>query len=178
MGGRAIAAIALVLAIAVSAGLLVLRRDEGPPKPAPPPLKAADPSIELVDPQGPVIMVRVEIKNVPDTNADIERSGLAASAIGRALARGVSDDLSGVKTVRLVFAVDAVDRFGHDLMATFMTLDYSLQTLKAAAAAPPAQLLGLADTVRLGAPGAYDATDRWCADKARADARFCAKAGS
>src|SRR5205823_4151468 len=103
---------------------------------------------------------------------NLDRAQAITGAIGRALNRGVADDLSGVDTLRLRFRADAVDRFGHDLMAPLLTLDIDPQALKGAGGP---KVMGLAKTITLTSPGTYDAAAAWCADAARADPAFCAK---
>jgi len=90
----------------------------------------------------------------------------------------VSDDLKGVKTVRFSIRCEAINRFGQDVMAQLVTLDLPLQALKAEdyAKVRPARALEMAESVSLGAPGAYDAVAAWCADPARGDKAFCRKA--
>jgi hypothetical protein len=100
--------------------------------------------------------------------------------VGQALKRGVSDDLKGAKTVRFSIRCQAVNRFGQDVMAQLVTLEAPLPALKSVdyAHTRPADVLGLAQTVKLGAPGAYDAIAAWCGDPARAGKTFCSKANS
>ena len=100
------------------------------------------------------------------------------SAVGQALKRGVSDDLKAARTVRFSIRCQATNRFGQDVMAQLVTLETPLQALTEAdyARTRPADVLGLAQMVKLGAPGAYDAIAAWCADPARAGKAFCAKA--
>jgi hypothetical protein len=157
---------------------VALRRMVEGPAPVIMSLQSADPSIETVQAMAPQVLVVGEIHNVPDIAATIERSGQVVRAVGQALKRGVSDDLRGVDTVHFVFRADGVDRFGHDVMARLMELDIPLTALMSAATAdaPPGRLLALARSVKLTSPGAYDALDAWCADRARADRAFCRKA--
>jgi hypothetical protein len=92
----------------------------------------------------------------------------------------VSDDLKGARTVRFSIRCQAINRFGQDVMAQLVTFQAPLQALKGVdyAKTRPADVLGLAEDVRLGAPGAYDAIAAWCADPARAGKAFCKKANS
>jgi hypothetical protein len=184
MGRGTALAIGGVTAIVIGLGAaLALRqsgfgRPEAPSGPPPPPLQAADGEIERVDIDGPTVIVVSEVKDSPDLAGNIDRAALTAHAVAQALRRGVSDDLKGVSTVRLAFRAQAVDRFGHDVMAPLMTVDLALADLRGprGADAPGRKVLALARTVKLGAPGAYDAIAAWCADPARADPAFCAKA--
>lgn len=149
-------------------------------KPAPeaPPLKSADPAIRLTEAGDGVLVVYADVTRARDAADNFDKAAGVVAAAGQALQRGVSDDLKGVKTVRFSIRCEATNRFGQDVMAQLVTLDLPLQALKAEnyARVRPAEVLGLADRVSLGAPGAYDAVAAWCADPARGDKAFCAKA--
>ena len=146
--------------------------------PALPPLQAADGAITAIMIEKPVATLWSEVRNSPDLAGNIDRAAATIQAAGKALRRGVADDLAGVDTVRFVFRAEAVDRFGHDVMAPLITVDLALADLKAAdyVAQPPERLLGLASAVKMGSPGSYDAVSAWCQQAGRADNAFCAKA--
>jgi hypothetical protein len=126
----------------------------------------------------PVVTIWSDVKNAPDLAGNIDIAADTVRSVGRALQRGVSDDLTGVQIVRFEFRAEATNRFDRDVMAKLMTLDVPAADLKAAnhRAMNGGQLLGLAYKVVLGAPGAYDALDAWCKDPAKANPAFCAKA--
>lgn len=147
------------------------------PAPEAAPLKSADPSIRLTEAGDGVLAVYADVTGARDAADDFDKAAALVAATGQALQRGVSDNLSGIRTVRFSIRCEAVNRFGQDGMAQLVTLDLPLKTLKAEdyARIRPAQVLGLAETVSLGAPGAYDALAAWCADPARGDKAFCAR---
>lgn len=168
----------IVLALAVVASLAA--REISPPgdgkpqaaAPVIPPLQAADPAITAVMIEPPVATLWADVKGAETLKANLDRAQAITGAIGQALRRGVADDLSGVDTLRIRFRADAVDRFGHDLMAPLLTLDIDPKVLKAAKGP---RVMGLARAITLTSPGTYDAATAWCADPARADPAFCAK---
>ena len=145
-----------------------------------PPLKSADPAIRLTEVQGPVLTVYADVTGAKDAADNLDRAAATVAAVGQALRRGVSDDLTQVRQVRFSIRCEATNRFGQDVMAQLATLDMPLAALKAAGSGQtrPAAVLGLAQSVTLGAPGAYDAVNAWCADPARSDRTFCAKAST
>jgi hypothetical protein len=172
-----VAAMTLGLALAAQQLIPVLYK----PTPAAPeasPVKSADPSIRLTQAGSGVLVVYADITGAKDPADNFDKSAALVAAVGRALQHGVSDDLHGVKTVRFIIRCEATNRFGQDVMAELATVDLPFAALKGEdyAKARPAQVLGLAQTVSLGAPGAYDAIAAWCADPARGDKAFCAKA--
>lgn len=141
------------------------------------PLQSADPAIRLTEVGQGVVAVYADVTGARDAADNFDKAAAVVSAVGQALKRGVSDDLEGVKTVRFSIRCQAVNRFGQDVMAQLVTLDAPLPALEAVdyARTRPADVLGLAQTVKLGAPGAYDAIAAWCADPARAGKAFCGK---
>ena len=141
-------------------------------------LKSADPAIRVIEVGGGVLVVYADVTQARDPADNFDKAAAMVSAVGQALKRGVSDDLHGVATVRFSIRCQAINRFGQDVMAQLVTVEMPLPALKAEdyARARPAQVLGLARTVSLGAPGAYDAIAAWCADATRGDKAFCAKA--
>jgi hypothetical protein len=171
-----VAAMTFGLALAAQQLIPVLYR----PAPEAPPLQSADPSIRLTEAVNGVVTVYADVTGATDAADNFDKAAAAVSAVGQALKRGVSDDLKGVRTVRFSIRCQAINRFGQDVMAQLVTLDAPLQALKSAdyARTRPADVLGLAEHVKLGAPGAYDAIAAWCADPARAGKTFCAKANS
>ena len=146
--------------------------------PEAPSLKSADPAIRVVEIGGGVLAVYADVTQAKDPADNFDKAAATVSAVGQAIKRGVSDDLHGVNTVRFSVRCQAINRFGQDVMAMLVTVDMPLTALKTEdyGKATPAQVLGLARTVSLGAPGAYDALASWCADPARGDKAFCAKA--
>jgi hypothetical protein len=150
------------------------------PAPEAPSLRSADPAIRVVEAGGGMLVVYADVTQAKDPADNFDKAAATVSAVGQALKRGVSDDLRGVATVRFSIRCQAINRFGQDTMAQLVTLETPLAALKAEdyAKAKPAQVLGLARTVDLGAPGAYDALAAWCADPARGDKGFCQKAQS
>jgi hypothetical protein len=168
----------IVLALAVVASLAareMAQPQDGKPQPAAPaipPLQAADPAITAVMIEPPVATIWADVKGAETLKANLDRAQAITGAIGQALKRGVSDDLSGVDTLRIRLRADAVDRFGHDLMAPLLTLDIDPKVLKAAKGP---RVMGLAKTVSLTSPGTYDAAAAWCMDAAKSDPAFCAK---
>jgi hypothetical protein len=166
--------VALGMALAVWRLAPMLQR----PAPYAPSLKSADPAIRVVEMGGGMVEVYADVTQAKDPADNFDKAAATVSAVGQALKRGVSDDLHGVTTVRFSIRCQAINRFGQDVMAQLVTVDIPLAALKAEdyAKARPAQVLGLARTVSLGAPGAYDAVAAWCADAARGDKAFCAKA--
>ncbi|MDB5458567.1 MAG: hypothetical protein JWO72_308 [Caulobacteraceae bacterium] len=179
-----VAVLVVVLAAAALGGALVLRstvaarREAAAPARLLPPLQAADGAIAAIDIQKPVVTVWSDVRNAPDLAGNIDIAADTVRAVGRALQRGVSDDLKGVEIARFEFRAEATNRFDRDVMAKLIRLDMPVADLKAAnyAALTRGQLLNLAYSVTLGAPGAYDALDAWCMDPARANPAFCAKA--
>jgi hypothetical protein len=183
-----IAAAAIVIcAGALGGGLMlraarVARRNEeaaaAAARAALPSLQAADPAIDSLTVEKPILTVWANVRKAPDLASNFDLSADTVRAVGQALQRGVSDDLKGVEIIRFAFHAEAIDRFGHDVMAPLVTLDMAAADLKAAryAALNRGQVLNLAYGARLGAPGACDAIAAWCADAARANAGFCAKA--
>jgi hypothetical protein len=149
-------------------------------KPAPeaPPLQSADPAIRLTEAANGVVTVYADVTGAKDAADNFDKAAATVSAVGQALKRGVSDDLKGAKTVRFSIRCQAINRFGQDVMAQLVTLEAPLQALEAIdyTKTRPADVMGLAQTVKLGAPGAYDAVAAWCADPARAGKAFCKKA--
>ncbi len=142
-----------------------------------PELKAADAAIDSIDVEKPIITIWADVRKAPDIAGNFDIAADTVKAVGQALKRGVSDDLQGVEIVRIVFRAEAVDRFGHDVMARLVSLDIPAADLKTAdyAKLNRGQALNLAYSASLGAPGSYDAIDAWCGDKARASADFCRK---
>ena len=171
-----VAAMTLGLALAAQQLIPVLYKS-APPLP---PLKSADPAIRLTEASGGVLTVYADETGARDAADNFDKTAATVAAVGRALKHGVSDDLSGVTTVRFQVRCEAVNRFGQELMAPLVTVDLPLSALRAADYAPAksAAVLGLAQTAKLGAPGAYDALAAWCADAARSDKRFCEKVQS
>jgi len=169
--GAALVVFGVALAIWRLAPLL------GPPRPEAPPLKSADPAIRVVESGGGVLVVYADVTQAKDPADNFDKAAATVSAVGQALQRGVSDNLNGVTTVRFSIRCQAINRFGQDVMAQLVTLDMPLAALKAEdyAKAKPAQVLGVAKSASLGAPGAYDAAAAWCADPARGDKAFCSK---
>lgn len=172
-----VAAMTLGLALAAQQLIPVLYKP-GPPAAEAPPLQSADPAIRLVEAGDGVLAVYVDVTGAKDAADNFDRAAATVSAVGQALKRGVSDDLKGARMVRFSIRCQAVNRFGQDVMAQLVTIEAPLQALTAAdyAKTRPADVLGLALTVKLGAPGAYDAIAAWCADPARRGRAFCAKA--
>jgi hypothetical protein len=168
------AAMTLGLALAAQRLIPVLYRPE-PPKPS---VQSADPAIRLAEVQNGVLVIYADVTGARDAADNFDKAAATVSAVGRMLQGGVSDELRGVRTVRFVIRCQAVNRFGQELMAPLVTVETPLAALKAEdyAKARPAQVLGLAQTVQLGAPGAYDAVAAWCADSGRGDKSFCSKA--
>jgi hypothetical protein len=181
---RATVTVLAVVLAAAGGGALVLRstlaaRREAPARaPVLPPLQAADGSIVTIDIQKPMVTVWSDVKNAPDLAANIDIAADTVRAVGKALQRGVSDDLKGVEIARFEFRAEATNRFDRDVMAKLLRLDMPVADLRTAnyAALNRGQLLNLAYSVALGAPGAYDALEAWCKDPAKADPAFCAKA--
>jgi hypothetical protein len=169
-----VAAMTLGLALAAQQLIPVLYT----PAPQAPPLQSADPAIRLTEVQGAVLTVYADVTQAKDPADNFDKAAATVSAVGLALKRGVADDLKGVTTIRFSIRCQAINRFGQDVMAQLVTLETPLKALKAAdyAKATPAQVMGLAQSVSLGAPGAYDAVAAWCADPARGNKAFCKKA--
>ena len=172
-----VAAMTLGLALAAQQLIPVLNK-LAPAGPEAQPLQSADPAIRLAEAGDGVVIIYADVTGAKDAADNFDKAAATVSAVGQALKRGVSDDLHGVKTVRFTIRCEATNRFGQDVMAQLVTLDAPLQALKGVdyARTRPADVLGLAQTVKLGAPGAYDAIGAWCADPARAGKAFCAKA--
>lgn len=143
-------------------------------------LQSADPAIRLTEVGAGMVIVYADVTGARDAADNFDKAAATVSAVGQALKRGVSDDLKGAKTVRFFIRCQAINRFGQDVMAQLVTLEAPLPALKAVdyARTRPADVLGLAQTVKLGAPGAYDAIAAWCADPARASKAFCSKVSS
>jgi hypothetical protein len=171
-----VAAMTLGLALAAQQLIPVLYK----PAPEAPPLQSADPAIRLTEAANGVVTVYADVTGARDAADNFDKAAATVSAVGQALKRGVSDDLRGVKTVRFSIRCQAINRFGQDVMAQLVTLEAPLQALKGVdyTKARPADVLGLAQSVKLGAPGAYDAIAAWCSDPARAGKVFCGKANS
>ncbi|MGZ3273163.1 MAG: hypothetical protein ACXU82_11700 [Caulobacteraceae bacterium] len=170
-----VAAMTLGLALAAQQLIPVLYRPA--PKPEVPPLQSADPAIRLTEASEGVVTVYADVTGARDAADNFDKAAATVSAVGQALKRGVSDDLKGARTVRFSIRCQAVNRFGQDVMAQLVTLEAPLSVLTAVdyGKVRPADVLGLAQTVKLGAPGAYDAIAAWCADPARSGKAFCAK---
>jgi hypothetical protein len=166
----------LVLGLALAAWRLTPALFPAAPEAAP--LKSADPAIRVTEAANGVLVIYADITGARDAADNFDKTAALVVATGQALQRGVSDDLTGVKTVRFSIRCEAINRFGQDVMAQLVTLDLPIQALKGQdyAKLRPAGALGLAVTVSLGAPGAYDAIAAWCADPARSDPGFCRKA--
>lgn len=143
-----------------------------------PPLQSTDPAIRAIDVGGGVVTVYADVTQAKDAADNFDRAAATVSAVGEALQRGVVDDLKGSRTVRFSIRCQAINRFGQDVMAQLVTLEAPIPALTAVdyTKTRPAEVLGLARNVKLGAPGAYDAIAAWCADPARAGKAFCAKA--
>jgi hypothetical protein len=171
-----VAAVSFGLALAAQQLIPVLY--PRPPAPAWAPLRSADPGIREVEIKDGLLTVYADVTNAPDAAGNIDKAAATVLAAGRAIKGGVSDNLKGVTTVRFVFRCEAINRFGQDVMAALMTLDLPLPALTAAdlGRMSGGDVLGLARSASLGAPGAYDALNAWCADAKRANAGFCAKA--
>jgi hypothetical protein len=172
-----VAAMTLGLALAAEQLIPVLYK----PAPAAPdaqPLQSADPAIRLTEFRGGVLTIYADVTQARDAADNFDKAAATVSAVGQALKRGVSDPLAGMRTVRFSIRCQAVNRFGRDVMAQLVTLEAPLPALKAVdyAKTRPADVLGLAEDVKLGAPGAYDAIAAWCADPTRSGKAFCAKA--
>jgi len=171
-----VAAMTLGLALAAQQLIPVLYR------PAPgsdaPPLQSADPAIRLTEVGNGVVAVYADITGARDAADNFDKTAATVSAVGQALKRGVSDDLKGATKVRFSIRCQATNRFGQDVMAQLVTFDAPLSALQGVdyAKTRPADVLGLAQSVKLGAPGAYDAIAAWCGDPARAGKAFCSKA--
>jgi len=172
---------AMTLGLALAAEQLVPGLYQSAPEaPQAQPLKSADPSIRLTETADSVLSVYADVTGAKDAADNFDKSAALVAAVGRAVQHGVSDNLRGVQTIRFIIRCEAINRFGQDVMAPLATVDLPLVALKAAdyAKARPARVLGLAQAVTLGAPGAYDAIAQWCADAARGDPGFCRKAQS
>lgn len=172
-----VAAMTLGLALAAEQLIPALYRP-APPAPEAQPLQSADPAIRVTEVGDGVVTVYADVTGAKDAADNFDKAAATVSAVGQALKRGVSDDLKGARTVRFSIRCQAINRFGQDVMAQLVTLEAPLQALTAVdyARTRPADVLGLAQTVKLGAPGAYDAIAAWCGDHARAGKAFCAKA--
>ena len=142
------------------------------------PLKSADPAIRLTEVGDGVLTVYADVTQAKDAADNFDKAAATVSAVGQALKRGVSDDLKGATKVRFSIRCQATNRFGQDVMAQLVSFDAPLQALKGLdyGKTRPAEVLGLAEDVKLGAPGAYDAIAAWCKDPARAGRAFCTKA--
>ena len=171
-----VAAMTLGLALAAQQLIPVLYRPAAAPDAQP--LQSADPAIRVVEVGGGAVTVYADITGARDAADNFDKTAATVAAVGQALKRGVSDDLEGAKTVRFSIRCQAVNRFGQDVMAQLVSFDAPLQALKGLdyGKTRPAEVLGLAEDVKLGAPGAYDAIAAWCKDPARAGRAFCTKA--
>ena len=174
-----VAAMTLGLALAAQQLIPVLYKPAlpGPDRAS---LQSADPAIRLTEAAEGVVTVYADVTGARDAADNFDKAAATVSAVGQALKRGVSDDLKGARMVRFSIRCQAVNRFGQDVMAQLVTFEVPITTLTAVDydRTRPADVLGLAQTVKLGAPGAYDAIAAWCADAARSGKGFCAKAGS
>ena len=172
-----VAAMTLGLALAAQQLIPVLYKP-APPGPDAQPLQSADPAIRLTDLGDGVLTVYADETGAKDAADNFDKTAATVAAVGQALKRGVSDRLGSVRTVRFTIRCEAVNRFQQDVMAPLVTLEAPLEALKGVdyARTRPADVLGLAQSVKLGAPGAYDAIAAWCADPARSGKAFCAKA--
>jgi hypothetical protein len=172
------------LGVAAALGLALVAWRLGPPlhKPSPDaqPLQSADPAIRLIEVGDGVVTVYADVTGATDAADNFDKAAATVSAVGQALKRGVSDDLKGARTVRFSIRCQAINRFGQDVMAQLATIDAPLPALTAVdyARTRPADVLGVAQTVKLGAPGAYDAIAAWCADPVRRGKAFCSKVGN
>lgn len=144
------------------------------------PLQSADPAIRLTEVGNGAVVVYADITGARDAADNFDKTAATVSAVGQALKHGVSDDLRGARTVRFSIRCQATNRFGQDVMAQLVTFDAPLAALKSVdyAKTRPADVLGLAQDIKLGAPGAYDAIAAWCRDPARSGKAFCGKANS
>jgi hypothetical protein len=173
-----VAAMTLGLALAAQQLIPVLYRPS--PASGAPPLQSADPAIRLTEVGDGVVAVYADITGATDAADNFDRAAAVVGAVGQALKHGVSDDLMGARIVRFSIRCQAINRFGQDVMAQLVTFETPLPALKGVdyARTRPADVLGLAENVKLGAPGAYDAIAAWCRDPGRAGKAFCAKANS
>jgi hypothetical protein len=173
-----VAAMTLGLALAAQQLIPVLYRPASSSDAEP--LQSADPAIRLTEVGNGVVAVYVDITGAKDAADNFDRTAATVSAVGQALKHGVSDDLKGAKTVRFQVRCQAINRFGQDVMAQLVTFETPLRALEGVdyAKTRPADVLGLAEDVELGAPGAYDAIAAWCMDPARAGKVFCSTANS
>jgi hypothetical protein len=171
-----VAAMTLGLALAAQQLIPVLYKPS--PDSDAQPLQSADPAIRLTEVGDGAVVVYADITGARDAADNFDKTAATVSAVGQALKRGVSDDLKGARTVRFSIRCQATNRFGQDVMAQLVTFEAPLQALKGVdyGKTRPADVLGLAQDVKLGAPGAYDAIAAWCADPARAGKAFCGKA--
>ena len=171
-----VAAMTLGLALAAQQLIPVLYKPS--PQPEAQPLQSADPAIRLTEVGDGVLTVYADVTQAKDAADNFDKAAATVSAVGQALKRGVSDDLKGATKVRFSIRCQATNRFGQDVMAQLVTFDAPLSALQGVdyANTRPADVLGLAQSVKLGAPGAYDAIAAWCKDPARAGRAFCTKA--
>ncbi|MEI9891436.1 MAG: hypothetical protein WDN45_13730 [Caulobacteraceae bacterium] len=104
--------------------------------------------------QGPILTVYADVTGARDAADNFDKAAATVSATGQAIERGVSDDLSGVRTVRFSIRCEATNRFGQDVMAPLVTLQMPIAALKAAdyGKVRPAQVLGMAASVALARP--------------------------
>jgi hypothetical protein len=168
-----------ILAVIGFIGLAVLEIMP-PAKPAPPPnppLSAADPAIRLVETDGKVLQIYADVHQAKTIADNFDKAGAIVLDAGQALQHGVADDLKGVTMVRFKFRCEGVNRFQQDVMSPLVTLDLPLAALKGAdyAKASGNDVLGLATSAQLGAPGSYDAANAWCRDAARSSKALCSK---
>ena len=172
-----VAAMTLGLALAAQQLIPVLYRPSGAEAE---PLQSADPAIRLIETGNGVVTVYADVTEARDAADNFDKAAAIVSAVAQALKRGVSDDLKGARMVRFSIRCQATNRFGQDVMAQLVTFEAPLQGLKGVdyAKTGPSAVLALAENVKLGAPGAYDAIAAWCADPARSDKTFCRKANS
>jgi hypothetical protein len=173
-----VAAMTLGLALAAQQLIPALYRPSSAPDAQP--LQSADPAIRLTEVGNGMVVVYADITGARDAADNFDKTAATVSAVGQALEHGVSDNLGGAKTVRFSIRCQAVNRLGQDVMAQLVAFDAPVQALETVdyAKTRPADVLGLAEHVKLGAPGAYDAIAAWCADPARAGKAFCGKANS
>ena len=169
---------AMTLGLALAARQLIPVLYQPAPGAEAQPLQSADPAIRLTEIGDGTVVVYADITGARDAADNFDKAAATVTAVGQALKRGVSDDLKGARTVRFSIRCQATNRFGQDVMAQLVTFEAPLHALEGVdyAKTRPADVLGLAQQVKLGAPGAYDAIAAWCADPARAGKAFCGKA--
>ncbi len=145
---------AMTLGLALAAEKLIPALYTPAPAAEAAPLKSADPAIRLTEAQGPILTVYADVTGARDAADNFDKAAATVSATGQAIERGVSDDLSGVRTVRFSIRCEATNRFGQDVMAPLVTLQMPIAALKAAdyGKVRPAQVLGMAASVALARP--------------------------